>query len=273
MTTTATKKKVAMTSEKHEAVHVIVYGDTQAKKTTFAATFPKSSKRPMWVALFDPPDKAAPYYRKGTVGPIEKGEFGPFRSVMNKDGNEIIRVNFFHDLRLLKKKPKVTAYSNFLMAMDRMYDEIDQWSTIVIDSVTYLDLCARNYEQYVVNPGAKEPRQWRAGAADAIERVIMCGLAYISECNVIVIAHTGNKEVTMHMDKVHSLAAPGRLQKNMPTGYGELYHAVVVKDEDDEDQSIWQLQTRPTEEFFAGSLIGAPNLCPPDYKALWLNES
>lgn len=263
MTKTKTK------SERHEPIHVIVYGDTQAGKTTFAATFPKSAQRPMWVALFDPPDKAMPYYRKGEVGPIEKGEFGRYRSVMNKDGKEIIRVNFFHDLRLLKAKPKVTAYSLFLKAMDRMYEEVDQWSTIVIDSVTYLDLCARNYEQFVTNPSAREPRQWRAGAADAIERVVMCGLAYVAECNVVVIAHTGNKEVQVHMDTVHTLAAPGRLQKNMPTGYGELYHAVIVKDEDDDENFIHQLQTKPTDEFFAGSLIQAPNPCEPTYKALW----
>lgn len=48
----------------HDAIHVIVYGDAGAKKSTFAATFPK----PMLVFMWDPFGKDGPYLRRGVVG-------------------------------------------------------------------------------------------------------------------------------------------------------------------------------------------------------------
>lgn len=60
------------TEDEPFAVHCLVYGDSGAGKSTFAATFPK----PMLVFLFDPPDKARPYLRQGSVGESYANDFG-----------------------------------------------------------------------------------------------------------------------------------------------------------------------------------------------------
>lgn len=265
------------TSTTKEPIHVICYGDTGTGKSTFGATFPT----PGLIFQFDPLDKSGPYLRSGRPQERQEGEFGPFRDVlMNKKDELKWRVEYFHDMEMGKigKKGRpdgISAYRRFRNRVDRLYDELDQWRTIIVDSTTYMELAARKFEQYVLNADAvgQGKQQWWAGSTETMEEMLMCVFANFP-CNVVVIAHLApdKKRVKTGADNlVLSLNAPGRLGRTLPTGYGESYHAYVQ--EDDNDQAQFWLQTRSNDEFFAGSQIQAPNPCAPNYKALWVPET
>lgn len=53
-------------------IHVLCFGDSGSGKSTFASTFPK----PMLVMMFDPIDKAAPYWKRGRRGDMYVNENG-----------------------------------------------------------------------------------------------------------------------------------------------------------------------------------------------------
>ncbi len=260
-----------------ENIHAIIYGVTGTGKSTFAATFPG----PGLVFLFDPVDKSGPYLRAGNPQPLAQHEFAQYRDVLNKRGQLRWRIERYNDTSLgrLNKKglPEVGAYQNFRNRVDQLYDELHQgvWQSIVVDSVTYMELAARKLEQYKLNPNAvgQGKQQWWSGSAETLEEMLMCVFSNFP-CNVVVIAHTGSdkKKIKGGGDSLlYSVSAPGRLAQNLPTGYGETYRAYVTEDENGRER--YQLQTRGSDDYFAGSQVGAPNPCEPRYKCLFGGRS
>lgn len=253
-----------------DPIHCMVYGDSGGGKSEFASTLPK----PLLVLQFDPPDKSGPYLRKGRPQAPAEGEWGPTRNVWHKDKDEtIIRIDYFCDPVAPRRVNNQTvnsptAYPNFLKRMDQVYGEIREgkWASLVIDSVTYMEYASRMYEKFVLNPTAKDPRQWYGGSKDALESILM-GSVVMLPCNVVVVAHIDEDRDDVHGNMIYNPAAPGKLSKRMPAGYGELYRQ-YVKDEED-GKRVYLLQTARSEEYNAGSQIGAPNPCVPHYKALF----
>jgi len=76
-------------------LHAIAYGDSGAKKSTMAATFPK----PMLVWMFDPWGKELPYVRRGTRRDGGTDVHGtPITEVMSKRDPDKLLVRIEHYL-------------------------------------------------------------------------------------------------------------------------------------------------------------------------------
>lgn len=239
----------------HDPIHVILYGDSGAGKSTAAATFPK----PMRVFLFDNLGKETPYLRRGVAQPWD----GTTRRVLGKKGRPIIEIEAYHNA-----DPKApTGYPHFLQRLTEYHPEATGDRTVVFDSVTFMELAARKWAQYILNPGGKEPRQWFASATDALEELLMIR-AGGWPVNVVVVCHVDEQADELHGTIVRSPKAPGRLRKGLAAGYGELYHAVVTTHEGTGlPQYLWQ--TRSDAMWSAASQVEAPNPCLPEYAAIW----
>ncbi len=255
-------------AETHPPIHVICYGDSGAGKTAFAATFPK----PLLVFQFDMPDKETPY-RVDPLRRVPRGEQSgegttawgcPYYDVTSlRTGKLLIRVE-----RFLNPEAEVfpDAYIRFLKRMAAFSAEYGDWATVVIDSVTFMELAARMAQQFITNKGSREPRQWWAGATDDLERMLMMRFASLP-MNVVVIAHIDKQQQDFHGRALQTVSAPGRLSKGLPAAFGELYYAYPQRDAD-KNVSFW-LQTRSDLQHVAASQIGAPDPCPTAYAALW----
>ena len=260
--------KAAKVKEQHDPIHVVVYGESGSGKSTFLSTFPS----PMLVLQFDPVDKSGPYLRTGIPQAPRLDEHCIVRDILTKTGKLKTRVEYYHDVDLGRTgagRTRANAYQSFRKRVDSLYDELSQWATVIIDSVTYMEIAARKLDQYVLNAGSKEPRQWYAASTETLEEMLMCVFANFP-CNVGVSAHisTDRKKVRGIDDTlVMTLAAPGRLARAIPSGYGEVYHCYLTHDDD--GQIIHQLQTEASDEYVAGSQIQAPNPVYPDYRSLW----
>lgn len=243
----------------HPPIHVLMYGDSGAGKSTSAATFPK----PMLVLAFDPYGKETPYLKRGIVAEGED-EFGTRTQdvLSKKSGGLLIRVEHYIDFD--PSKPE--AYSRFLARLTRLNKDVDEFQTIVLDSVTFMELAARKLQQYKINPNSKEPRQWFAGSTDTLEEVLMIRFGALP-CNVVVLAHVDEDKDEVHGTYVRNPSAPGRLRKRSPAGYGELYRAYVKKAEGGDRKHLWQ--TRSDSLFNAASQVGAPDPCDQDYRMIW----
>jgi hypothetical protein len=247
----------------HRPIHVLAYGDSGAGKSTFAATFPK----PMLVFAFDPWDKSTPYLKKGVAAFVDADERGtPAQEVIHrKTGELLVRVEHYLDADPYHPE----AYARFLKRMHAFTQEYEQWTTVVIDSITFMELAARKYEQYVLNKSAKDPRQWYAGSKQALEEMLMIRFANLP-MNVVISCHVSEDKDELHGTFVRTIHAVGKLGKQMPAGYGEMYRLYVKRNE--QGLSEYRIQTRSDSLWAAASQIGAPDETAPHYLALWAPE-
>jgi len=91
-------------------LHVILYGDSGAKKSTMAATFPK----PQLVLMSDPFGKELPYSRRGLSQLLpEPDRYGtPITEVMSRKDETKLLVRVEHYLDADFKRPE--AFSRLL---------------------------------------------------------------------------------------------------------------------------------------------------------------
>lgn len=152
--------------------------------------------------------------------------------------------------------------------------ELTQWSTIVFDSVTSMDILARAWFRYKLNPakesnlGLHDTRPWRAGATDTLEENLYTRVGSW-RTNVVVVAHIDEQKDEVNGRFVRNPAAPGRLSKRLPAGYSELYYMYVTQDAD--GKPLRALQTQNDGKMNAGTSIEAPDPSWPEYEALWAN--
>lgn len=254
-------------------IHALVMGQTGAGKDTFAATFPK----PMIVFFFDPIGKDLTYLqphpqRGGEAVPQagaledvfdENGLFMyRYRDVQRADG--LVRLTYFHSFEPLQPD----GYSRFLRFMGEFHHQQDQWATIVLSSTTFMELEARKWHQYVLNPDAKDARQWFGGSTDALEEMLMMRFASIKS-NLVVITHIDKDKDELHGEIVRNPSMPGRLRDRLASAFGEHYRVHVIKDDAGNRQRV--LQTDNDGMYAAQSQIHAPNPCWPFYESLWDN--
>jgi len=264
--------------------HASVYGDSGAGKSTFASTWPK----PMLVFCFDPYGKDGPYLKRGEPGELMIDQFNtPIRHVKSrKTGETIIQLEYYHNdfgtpelqtfsgdkgyaWSRFKYEVPPDAYWRFLHRMAVFHQEYEQWQTVVADSTTFMEIGARKWDQYVMNPQTKDPRQWWASSTDSLEEMLMVRFGGLP-MNVVVLSHIDEGKDEAHGFFVRNPALPGRLRKNLAAAYGEFYRAYV--DDDGAGGKSYELQTSQTKMWNAATQIDAPDPCLQHYQQLWANH-
>lgn len=250
-------------------LHVLQFGDAMGGKSSAAASFPK----PLLVLLFDLPGKEAPYLRLGTPEIQEDGHI----SVFDAAGDELVRIERYNDLN--PEKP--VAWANFRKRVTSLHSEMDYWQTVVLDSFTLAEICARYESQYRLNVNAKDPRQHYAYSTEELERLVLVRLGSLP-CNVVVNLHIDEVIVqdannlggvstavkdTINGIRLASPAAPGRLRKRLPAGFTCLFRT-FASGKDGIRRSLWQCQADST--YNAGSnILDLPPVMEANYDALW----
>jgi AAA domain-containing protein len=253
-------------------IHVVDYGAPGSGKSTFAATFPK----PALLLMFDPLGKEGPYLKRGVVSPELEGEVGqPLVVVESRKtpGKTLIQVEYYHDTEVDDDgRYKPQAYRRFLRRFPSLYEEVrcGKWATVVVDTLTYMELSARKLSQYDLDKTSREPRRWFAAATDMLEEAVLCRLGTL-RCNVVILAHVDNDKDEVAGITVSNPAAPGRLRTRLGGGYPEVYVQHLRRSKKDGTLEYY-LQTRADGRYNASSVyLEAPDPCSPDYNALWVS--
>jgi hypothetical protein len=224
-------------------------------------TFPKAQL----VFFFDPIGKDTPYLSRGDVTESKLPDGTLVREVHSKtDGALLYHLEYFLEATPLTP----SMWGRFLLRLTQLETLIATMGikTVVLDSVTFMELTARKFSQYKLNPQSKEPRQWFGFSTDALEEILMIRFGTLP-INVVVLAHIDDQKVTSHGTNVFSIAAPGRLSRRGPGAFSEVYRAYVTTD--DSGQPIYQWQTRSNGMYTASTQVGAPDPCLPVYAAIW----
>jgi len=252
--------------QQHPPIHCVVYGNWGSGKSTFFATWPK----PMYVLFTDPPDKAAPYWRRGLIEHLTnnttviKSRLDPTRT--------LIHIDYFADSNPREPQAHMQFRDRFLEVVDTIATQ-GGIASLIIDGLTFLELNARKYAEYG-DPKlrtAKDPRQWYAYSAHECEELIVQQCGFLRGVNVGIAAHVDARDDEVAGVQVYTPAAPGKLRTRFGMGFPEMYVAHTLVGGKDKPQRYW-LQTRTSHTHAAASgMLEAPDPCEPDYKALWAN--
>lgn len=268
-------------------IHVLDYGDPGAGKSEFLASFPK----PLLVWQFDPYGKDTPYLRRGNPTDFFADELGtPIRQVLSKlDGRLLIQIEYFHDTNwtmdtkgqganqtsIAVGHVEPECWERFMKRMHRFRND-EGWATVGFDSVTSMEIAARAFFQYKLNPSAKDGRQWWASATDALEQMLYTRVAGMP-MNVGTLAHVDKEQDEVLGQRVRNPLAPGRLRGSLGGAYGEFYHHFVSQQRDGNNRATgpreYQVQTQGSSQWNASSQIHAPDPCPATYASLWAGQS
>ncbi len=185
--------------------------------------------------------------------------FIPYRDITRPSG--VIRIEYYHSM--FPTQP--TAYSRFLSRMGNFHKE-EFWKTLVLDDATFMELEARKWHQYVLNPTSKDGRQWYGGSKELLEEMLMMRFSGLTQ-NVVVLCHIDEDKDELWGEIVRNPAMPGKLSKRLGAAYGEQYRAYVLRDE--KGNATRQLQTQNDGRYAVQSQIHAPNPCFLHYDSLW----
>jgi len=189
----------------------------------------------------------------------------------------LVRIEYYHDLQ----PDRPSAFEKYMLRMSLFQKEYNVWKTVVLDSLTFLELAARNREMYVLNPyeGGGSPyakgsqfdsRQWHAGSTTAVEGAVITRYSGLP-MNVVVCAHVHERQNEVNGEILRGPWAPGRLSQRglLCAAFQEQYHAYTLRDQ--QGQQKFALATRNDGYWAATTQIEAPHPCYPDYESLWQN--
>lgn len=177
-----------------------------------------------------------------------------------------IRLEYYRDRE--PKKPE--AWQAFIENWSERDPVEEGYTTVVLDSVTFMNLRVMHYAQFRKLKHAKDPRKWYGLATEELEQQLM-GKFSALDCNLVVTAHVSREKDEAHGDMVYFPSAPGRLGPKgggLPSAFAETYRSYC---DDDKKGTFWALQTEKDSRFNACTAINAPDSCEPEYAALWQN--
>lgn len=241
--------------------HWLLYGDSGSGKSTSAATFPA----PQLVMAWDPIGKEYPYKKywlaqPGTSLVVERN----VEYIIDEQKRVLCQIEHLSEDD--PRKPQ--TYSRFMTRMDSFGKEMDEWrtGTLIIDSVTAMELCARKWAQYALNPSTKEPRQWYSASTEMLEEMLMMRLGAL-DMNVVVICHIDEHKNEVNGEIVRNPAAPGRLSKRLASGFAEQYRQYVMRDAKTGER-IHAWQTHNDGQWNCATQLELPDPCEPTYQAI-----
>lgn len=257
--------------------HTLAYGHSGTGKSTFASTFPK----PLLVFCFDGHGKEMPYRKPHPFNPNEAIQDGPlqqwelnvgthvaslgFRDVQREDG--LIRIEYYLDDNL--ETPD--AMQKFRYRLSNFQQEYAVWKTVVLETVTSMEIAARKQEEKVLNPSAKDRRQWFGGSTDTLEEILIWRFAAFP-MNVVLNTHISQDKNEISGEILQGPAGRGRLSKAglLACYYQEQYRLYTVRD-DNTGQRVHLTQTQNRDGWVACTQIDAPDPVWPHYDYLWSN--
>jgi hypothetical protein len=217
--------------------------------------------------------------KNGQIQPLQSYQIGnctiPYRDVIHPDG--VVRVEMYRDI----DPDTPTAYATFRTRMGVFAAEQDTWKTLVIDSVTFMELLARKNDEKNMNPvpfgktaqtlkkgDGVSPIQWFGASTDALEEMLCIRFAAMP-MNVVIVCHINEKRNEVSGEILRMPFAPGRLsdRKLLNAAYQEQYYMSTFRDSEKKMQH--QLKTRNDGQWAASSQIDAPDPCFPHYDSLW----
>ena len=184
----------------------------------------------------------------------------------------MIRIEYFHDL-----DPETpVAYEKFTYRMAMFQHEYAQWQTVVVDSVTFMELAARKRHEKILSPMQKfakgtDTRQWFSGGTDDLEEMLIMRLGALP-MNVVIVCHIDERRNEISGEILRGPFAPGRLSKRglLCAAFQEQYHSFSYRDDGGRRQYV--LQTSNDGQWAATSQINAPDPSYPDYRSLFQNQ-
>jgi hypothetical protein len=255
-------------------LHILSYGFFGSGKDTFAATFPG----PKLVLFLDGHGgNEFPYFEGAeTITTMQQYTLGTdpwgdpitikFQDV-TYPGGDMTRIEYYNSA--CANNPTVSDVLEMRLAVFSA-EEQDIYKTLIISSLTAANLEAMYMEQYIKNPltqkGNEDPRQWRAGSTDFLERLIFTQKGF--ECNVIFIAHINLKSTGVGDQVFRLVNLPGRLATSGGNLFGNVFYHYVSDDPDTGGQT-YTLQTRTANMYLAKTHLKMPTFCEPTYNALW----
>lgn len=217
----------------------------------------------------------------GNVGELQHYPLGnfqvPFRDITHPDG--VIRVEYYRD----PDPDAPQAYNMFRTRMAYFQQEYDQWKTVIVDSVTFMELMARKNDEKMINPlppgktkqtvkkgDGVDPRQWFGASTDALEEMLCIRFASLP-MNVVIVCHISETRNDVSGEILRMPFAPGRLssRKLLSAAYQEQYYAYTGRDEERNQTHL--IKTKNDGQWAATTQISAPDPCYPHYASLWEN--
>lgn len=207
----------------------------------------------------------------------------PYRDIVHPDG--LIRVEYYHSVDVSHPN----AFNFFKARSNAMrmipsggVSEWKSWKTIVVDSVTSVELAARKYDQKVVNPvpvgktaqtltkgDGVNPKMWWGASTDALEDELIVNFQGVAT-NIVLACHIDERTNQVSGEILRGPNAPGRLSKRgeLSSQFQEQYHQYTQRYE---GVLYYQLGTQNDGQWVATTQIDAPHPCVPRYEDLWVN--
>jgi hypothetical protein len=240
-------------------------GENGAGKDTFAATWPGPRK----VLHLDGVGQEMPYM-KGAKDVTEIKEYQmpygviPYRDIVAAD-DSFTRVEYYSS-----DNPTLPHIAPVLEAQISMFaQEQSNWGTLICGSLSSAALENRLIEQFVLNPGYKDPRKWYGAATEYVERLIFAQKAL--KCNVVFICHIGRDKDEVGGEYLFGPDLPGRLSYSAGRYFNEMYRMFLWRDK--EGIAHRYLQVDNDGRYQCKTHIDASNPCGPNptYEMLWGN--
>lgn len=230
----------------------LFYAQAGMGKSTLIA----KAGKPMLVFLFDPWDKAAPYFDRGNVRIEEINKNHNIGYVTSrKTDNLLIQVENFFDT----DPEHPSAWRYFIQRCTNLRQEIIEqgWTSLVYDSCTFMELLARGEDQFNLNPTHADKRSHYAVSKDFLEMQLL-RRAVNFPCNVFVVCHVDTEKDESQGKMLYNPSFPGKLQRTINAGYSEIYRPWIYHNAD--EPPVFCLQTVADGNYSATSAkLHVPN--------------
>ena len=253
-------------------IHAVIYGKPFAAKSSVAATFPK----PMLVFFFDPFGKDGPYLKTphARIEQHQNPENGQLVRILYDENNvPVTRIEYFYEPQWnlsnigRLEPPEPQAFRMFIQRILQIYYyELNNYQSVVLDSLTSLSSLALLQETHNVKSGAlfggkgtNNQMQFYANAKLALEQLLGNFLGNFPVYTAVV-AHEQEfyDEKTAIIRK--EIAAIGNLSQLLPQRFTELWRLV------EEPGGRRYVQTALRDGWMAHSDYTMEDM-PPDFEA------